>query len=225
MYRDRHQDRHGRNVNSPIDNAGSRRRRRGRRRSTPHGDPCLPGPDAGPGSAITVTFDRPVAGSLDRSIDPRTVLALDPVMQGTFEWRDPVTLRFRPASPMPAGLRVRVTVAPAFPAMDGQPWPSRISSASGCAVPRVLAGLPAGHGVPARFLPPDARFQIVLSAPADPALLGRLVYLEMNRACPPPASSRSAPVTRLRFPRMRPGSSRRRADGSATAPPTRCAAW
>ncbi len=52
--------------------------------------------------------------------------------------------------------------------------------------PRVLTGLPAGPDQSARFLPANPRFQIVLSAPADPALLARLVYLEMNRACPMP---------------------------------------
>lgn len=149
---------------------------------------ALPGPDAGPGSAISVTFDRPVAGSLDRSIDPRTVLTLEPVMQGTFEWRDPVTLRFRPASPMPAGLRVRVTVRPGFPAMDGSSLAEPYQFTFRVRGPRVLAGLPAGHGVPGQFLPADARFQVVLSAPADPALLGRLIYLEMNRACPSPGT-------------------------------------
>ena len=147
---------------------------------------ALPGPQADPGSAITIAFDRPVAGSLDRSIDPRTVLTLEPVMQGTFEWRDPVTLRFRPASPMPAGLRVRVTVKPGFPAMDGTTLAQPYHFEFRVRGPRVLAGLPAGHGTPGRFLPADARFQVVLSAPAEPALLGRLVYLEMNRACREP---------------------------------------
>src|SRR6185369_12984688 len=80
---------------------------------------ALPEGDADAGALISVTFDRPVAGSLDRSVDPRTVLTLDPVMQGTFEWRDPVTLRFRPSSPLPAGLQVRATVRPGFSAMDG----------------------------------------------------------------------------------------------------------
>ena len=121
---------------------------------------ALPGPDADPGSTITIAFDRPVAGSLDRSIDPRTVLTLDPVMQGTFEWRDPVTLRFRPASPMPAGLRVRVTVQPGFPAMDGTTLAQPYQFEFRVRGPRVLAGLPAGHDTPGRFLPADARFRI-----------------------------------------------------------------
>ncbi|HEV8195654.1 MAG TPA: MG2 domain-containing protein [Gemmatimonadales bacterium] len=52
--------------------------------------------------------------------------------------------------------------------------------------PRVLAGLPAGPDQQARFLPANPRFQIVLSGSADPALLARLIYLEMNRACASP---------------------------------------
>ena len=36
--------------------------------------------DADPATIVTVTFDRPVAGSLDRSVDPRSVLVLDPAL-------------------------------------------------------------------------------------------------------------------------------------------------
>jgi hypothetical protein len=143
-----------------------------------------PADDATPSSVITVTFDRPVAGSLDRSVDPRSVLTTVPALAGTWDWRDPVTVRFRPASPLPAGLTLQVTVRPGFSAMDGSTlaapyqWGFRVRG------PKLLAGLPAGPGQTARFLPRDARFQLVTSAPADSALLARLVYLEMNRACP-----------------------------------------
>ena len=51
-------------------------------------------------ATITVTFDRPVAGSLDRTVDPRALLAIAPAVAGTTDWRDPVTLRFRPAAPL-----------------------------------------------------------------------------------------------------------------------------
>jgi uncharacterized protein YfaS (alpha-2-macroglobulin family) len=145
-----------------------------------------PGSDAGPGSTVTVTFDRPVAGSLDRSVDPRGVLSLEPDLPGTFDWRDPVTVRFRPASPLRAGLAVTVTVRPGFPAMDGSTLPEAFRFNFTVRGPQVLAGLPAGPGESARFLPRDARFRIVLSAPADSALLARLVYVEMNRACSSP---------------------------------------
>src|SRR6185503_19476506 len=146
----------------------------------------VPEGDADAGALISVTFDRPVAGSLDRSVDPRAVLTLDPVMMGTFEWRDPVTLRFRPASPMPAGLRVRGTVRPGFSAMDGSTLAEPFQFEFRVRGPRVLTGMPAGPDQSARFLPANPRFQVVLSSSVDPALLARLVYLEMNRACPTP---------------------------------------
>ena len=147
---------------------------------------ALPEGDADSGALISVTFDRPVAGSLDRSVDPRTVLILDPVMMGTFEWRDPVTLRFRPAAPMPPGLRVHATVRPGFAAMDGSSLAEPYQFEFRVRGPRVLTGLPAGPEQTARFLPANARFQLVLSGSADPAALARLVYLEMNRSCATP---------------------------------------
>ena len=70
-------------------------------------------------SPITVTFDRPVAGSLDRSVDPRTVLEIVPEVAGIAEWRDPVTIRFRPAAPLPSNTAYTVTVRDNFTAMDG----------------------------------------------------------------------------------------------------------
>jgi hypothetical protein len=42
---------------------------------------------------ITVTFDRPVAGSLDRTVDPRGLFRIEPSVPGTVDWRDPVTIR------------------------------------------------------------------------------------------------------------------------------------
>ena len=62
-------------------------------RTTPNGD-------AAPTTAVTVTFDRPVAGSLDRTVDPRAIFRIVPATPGTVDWRDPVTLRFRPAAPL-----------------------------------------------------------------------------------------------------------------------------
>ena len=40
-------------------------------RTTPSGD-------AGPFARVSVSFDRPVAGSLDRTIDPTTILRITP---------------------------------------------------------------------------------------------------------------------------------------------------
>src|ERR1041385_4409773 len=135
---------------------------------------ATPAGSADPASAITVTFDRPVAGSLDRTVDPKTVLALEPEVRGVWDWRDPVTVRFRPAAPLHAGLTITVTVRSGVTAMDGSALaePYRFSFRVGA--PRVLGGSPAGGGQNARFLPPGARFTLALSAPADSAILARL---------------------------------------------------
>ena len=70
-------------------------------------------------SQITVTFDRPVAGSLDQIVDPKTVLRVEPAIAGRLEWRDPVTIRLTPASTLVPGTSYTVTVANTFRSMDG----------------------------------------------------------------------------------------------------------
>jgi len=156
--------------------------------------------DADPATIVTVTFDRPVAGSLDRSVDPRTVLVIDPVLPGTFDWRDPVTVRFRPAVPLPPSLPVRVTVTTAFQAMDGSSLAESYQFTFRVRGPRVLSGLPVGPDQSARFLEPGTRFRLVLSTEADSTLLARMVYLEMNRACAVPGVIALRPGPQLPVP-------------------------
>src|SRR6478736_3129929 len=78
-----------------------------------------PGTDAAPTAAVTLTFDRPVAGSLDRSVDPEGIFRIEPAVRGRLDWRDPVTLRFRPDAPLPANASYTITVSDRFEAMDG----------------------------------------------------------------------------------------------------------
>ncbi|HSY83024.1 MAG TPA: hypothetical protein VK807_14735, partial [Gemmatimonadaceae bacterium] len=52
-----------------------------------------PDATASPAATITIVFDRPVAGSLDYTIDPRTIVHVEPEIPGTLEWRDPITIR------------------------------------------------------------------------------------------------------------------------------------
>src|SRR4026208_89662 len=123
-----------------------------------------PDADANPASVITVTFDRPVAGSLEQSVDPRSGLTTTPAPAGTWDWRDPVTVRFRPADPLPAGLALNVTVRANFTAMDGSAlaepyrWSLRVRG------PLPLTGLPAGPGAGGRLLPPGPRVPVARSA-------------------------------------------------------------
>ena len=79
----------------------------------------VPSGDASPTTAVTVTFDRPVAGSLDRTVDPGRIFTIAPAVAGAVDWRDPVTLRFRPAAPLAPNTSYTVTVANSFAAMDG----------------------------------------------------------------------------------------------------------
>ena len=48
--------------------------------------------DADPATIVTVTFDRPVAGSLDRTVDPRTALVLEPQLRQLRSKNDPAGL-------------------------------------------------------------------------------------------------------------------------------------
>ena len=138
---------------------------------------------AAPTAPITVTFDRPVAGSLDRTVDPDRVLRLEPALPGTADWRDPVTLRFRPARPLAPGTRVRVTVLPDFTAMDGSRLAEPYRFDFTVRGPKVLAGIPVSEHAHPRFLTPRATFDLVLDAPAETAALERAVHVQPGAAC------------------------------------------
>src|SRR6476619_165990 len=151
-----------------------------------------PSGEAAPTTSVTVTFDRPVAGSLDRTVDPRAVFSIAPAVPGTLDWRDPVTIRFRPAAPLPPNATYTVTVATAFTAMDGSRLPAPYSYRFRVRGPRVLAGSPVGPNGGALYLPPDARFDLVVDAPVDTAVVGRSAYLEFDRLCSRPGAVRLA---------------------------------
>ncbi len=130
-------------------------------------------------AVVTVTFDRPVAGSLDATVDPQRIFAIAPAVAGRVEWRDPITLRFTPAAPLSPATAYTVTVSNEFAAMDGgrlaQPY-SFTFRVHGT-VP--LAGAPTGPNEVGQFLKPDAQIARCCSC-----------------ACGPSRSARSAPTTR-----------------------------
>ncbi|MGH7519257.1 MAG: Ig-like domain-containing protein, partial [Gemmatimonadales bacterium] len=142
-----------------------------------------PSQNASPTATITVTFDRPVAGSLDRTVDPRQILTVEPAVAGRAEWRDPVTIRLRPAVPLTPNTTYRVTVTDRFEAMDGSRLDGPYRFAFRVRGPRVLAGIPVGPDRQARFLTPAPVFELVFDAPPDPGVLARAVYLELDQRC------------------------------------------
>ena len=138
---------------------------------------------ADPTSAVTVTFDRPVAGQLDGTVDPRTIFTIAPAVPGTVEWRDPITLRFTPSAPLAVNASYTVTVATGFQAMDGSRLAAPYQFTFRVGGPRILDAGPVNAPWGPRYLGADAQFELVVSAPADLGDVGRLVYLELGNTC------------------------------------------
>jgi hypothetical protein len=147
--------------------------------SSPSGEASLTAP-------VQVIFDRPVAGSLDRSVDPGAIFRIDPAVAGKAEWRDPVTLRFRPEAPLTAGRSYTVTIANSFTAMDGSRLAEPFSYTFTVSGPSLLAGLPVSAGEHPRFLTPEATFELVYGAPLDRNTLRGLAYLDFDQNCQKP---------------------------------------
>src|SRR5688572_4125669 len=142
-----------------------------------------PAGDAVPTAEISVTFDRPVAGSLDRSVDPASIFRIEPAVRGRIEWRDPVTIRLRPAQALTPGGRYTVTVANTFRAMDGSALaePHRFTfRAQG---PRLLSGSPVNEDERAEHVAPNQRFELVYSSPVDLAKLSSAAFVELAASC------------------------------------------
>ena len=141
-----------------------------------------PSSDAGPTASVAVTFDRPVAGSLDRSVDPKAIFRIVACGRRYAGLARPVTLRFRPGAPLPPNSSYTVTVGNSFQAMDGSRLEQPFTFTFRVRGPRVLAGWPVGPNGGDRFVTPDSRFDLVLDAAADPAVVARTAYLEFDKS-------------------------------------------
>jgi hypothetical protein len=137
-------------------------------------------------ASIQIIFDRPVAGSLDRTVDPAAILSIDPKISGRAEWRDPVTLRFLPAEPLKPGQSYTVTVANSFEAMDGSRLEKPYSYSFAVTGPRLLGGLPVSESEHPNWLTPKVTFDLVFGAELDRNTLRGLAYLDFNQSCSSP---------------------------------------
>ena len=135
-------------------------------------------------TVVSVTFDRPVAGSLDASVDPKRIFTIMPAVAGQVEWRDPITLRFTPAAPLNPATEYTVTVSNDFAAMDGSKLEKPYSFTFRVHGTVPLTGAPAGPDLAARFLKPDAQFEVVWSNPVDLGDVSKRVYIQFDPACP-----------------------------------------
>jgi hypothetical protein len=149
--------------------------------------------EATPTAQITVTFDRPVAGSLDRTVDAASIFRTEPNIEGKLEWRDPVTLRLVPAKPLKPGSSYKVTVADRFEAMDGSRLAQPFQFSFEVSGPAAIGGLPVSAEEHPRFLGPQATFDVVFSSELEVSNPRNLAYLEFDKAC------QTAGVVRLKI--------------------------
>ncbi len=142
-----------------------------------------PADEATAASVVTITFDRPVAGWLDRTVDLKAIFTIAPAVKGRLEWRDPVTIRFTPAAPLAANTEYTVTVANTFTAMDGSRLEGPYRFTFRVRGPRLLTGSPVSANRHPKFVTPGTRFELVYSAPADLKQLATTSHLELNESC------------------------------------------
>ena len=79
----------------------------------------MPRDIARPTDVITITFDRPVAGTLEHTIDLSRFVRIEPAVRARIEWRDPSTIRIVPLDPLEPAHRYRITIGTGFDALDG----------------------------------------------------------------------------------------------------------
>jgi alpha-2-macroglobulin len=144
---------------------------------------ATPETPASPDAEITVTFDRPVAGGLDEAVPAGTTFRISPAVEGRIEWRDPLTLRFQPASPLQPGATYTITVLSNFHAMDGSSLDGDYVHSFRVSPPSVLGGDPANQGTTAANLPAQPVFRLLVSAPVDLDRFGEAAHIQLSRAC------------------------------------------
>ena len=143
-----------------------------------------PADTAAASAVITVTFDRPVAGALDAAVDPSKIFTIAPAIAGKLEWRDPITLRFTPATLLAPATEYTVTINNDFAAMDGSRLEAPYHFSFRVHGPMALTGAPASPDQDALHLKPDAQFEIVWSTPVDLGTVSKRVYIAFDNDCP-----------------------------------------
>src|ERR1019366_7445873 len=140
----------------------------------------LPQSQARPNDVITITFDRPVSGLLERSVDPARFVRVEPDVQARIEWRDPSTIRIIPGAPLEPAHRYVVTVDTGFEAFDGSRLRTPERFTLDVRGPAMVASEPRLNAVYATAFDPTGKLTLVFSAPVTDSLLERVVRLEVR---------------------------------------------
>jgi uncharacterized protein YfaS (alpha-2-macroglobulin family) len=130
-----------------------------------------------PVDIITITFDRPVVGTLEHAVDPSRFVRISPEVEMRIEWRDPSTIRIVPLEPLIPGNRYNVTVDTGFGAFDG----SRLAAPEHFTL--LVRGAALEASVPQlsptweTALGPTGRVLLAFSAPVSDSMLSDAVKL------------------------------------------------
>jgi hypothetical protein len=157
-----------------------------------------PTDNADPLSEVVVTFDRPVASGLDATVPADRIFRFQPAVAGKLEWRDPVTIRFRPDAPLTPGATYTVTLANQFEAMDGSQLDAPYTHTFRVRPATIITGEPVNPHQVARFLPQRPTFRLLLSAPTDP----RRVAASLSIALSPQCGGRSVGLSIVQLRRL-----------------------
>ena len=144
---------------------------------------ATPADTASRAAEIAITFDRPVAGSLDRTVDAHSIVSVEPAVPGQLEWRDPVTIVLTPRALLTPATRYRVTVGTGFQAMDGSRLAEPYSFDFRVRAPVLVGGSPTSAKMVGRYLTPASAFSLVYDAPVDLAQLSSRAYLALDATC------------------------------------------
>jgi alpha-2-macroglobulin len=149
----------------------------------------MPGGELRPSSVITITFNQPLAGTLERLRDPATVVRLVPALNARIEWRDPATIRIIPAAPLRPGASLTIAID-TLSAPDGSRLVGGFTRTFTVRAPTMVGSVPhLAVGVrPA--LSPTGRIMLRMSGAIDTADVARLARLERSSASPCPALTR-----------------------------------
>ncbi len=166
---------------------------------------------AAPSDTVLITFDRPVAGSLDDAVTASSIVRIDPAISARFEWRDPVTLRVVPDAPLPRGQTFQVVVSPDFRAMDGSSLAEPYRFTFRVRGPTLLGGYPVTGEDTVRYIALAPRITLIYDAPVREADIAPRARLEPAVTCQD-SNGRRAPPVALRSLSM----AERAADTAAT---------
>jgi uncharacterized protein YfaS (alpha-2-macroglobulin family) len=143
-----------------------------------------PGAVASAHDTIVITFDRPVAGSLDNAVNPRTIVHIEPAIPGAIiDWRDPVSLRIVPRPALRRGSRYTVTVNTSFRAMDGSQLATPYRVEFRVRGPTLVSGNPVGGRDTARNVDLTPRFTLRYDAPVRATDIAAFSSIKPSSRC------------------------------------------